>query len=393
MPLRIANRDARRLWLAQTGLAAAPTGGPAPLDVIRRLGLLQLDSIPVVARAHHHILWSRCQSYRPPALDRLMRDRAVFEHFTHDASVLPIELYPIWTRQFRRRRARIDRHGYWGGRPDHETRAAIRARIAREGPLSSAAFEAPKGAARTMWQRPAHKVALDYMWHAGELATAHRRNFVKFYDLAERVIPEELRRSALPDAEQVARLCEAALDRLGFATTGDIQRFWDATDPAEVKAWIAAEGEALVPVEIEAAGGGWQAALAPADIEERLAAAPAATGRLRILNPFDPALRDRARLARLFGFDYRIEIFVPAAERRWGYYVLPLLEGDRFVGRIEARADRGDGCLVLQKLWSEPGIRWTGARQARLEAELARLARLAGCETARAGVACAPPPA
>ena len=106
--------------------------------------------------------------------------------------------------------------------------------------------------------------------------------------------------------------------------------------------------------------------------------APAPTSRLRILNPFDPVIRDRNRLTRLFGFDYRIEIFVPAAKRQWGYYVYPLLEGDRFVGRIEVKSDRDKGELSVHALWPEPGVTWTEGRQAKLEAELGRLARFVG---------------
>ena len=135
-----------------------------------------------------------------------------------------------------------------------------------------------------------------------------------------------------------------------------------------------------MPVEIESARGEWRAALALADIETRLASVSAPAPRLRILNPFDPVIRDRNRLTRLFGFDYRIEIFVPEARRQWGYYVYPLLEGDRFVGRIEVKSDRQAGELSVHQLWPEPGVKWTDARQAKLEAELGRLARLVGEE-------------
>lgn len=389
MPLRIGNRDARRLWLHAQGLSEAPRGGADLPTLIARLGFVQLDSICTVARAHDHILWSRMQSYRPAMLEKLLRRRAVFEHFTHDASVLPVDTYPYWTRQFGRRRARIEGSGWWGDQlPGPQERAAIRDRIAAEGPLSSADFDSPDGRPREMWVRPAHKAALDYLWHAGELATHARVNFVKHYDLAERVIPDPLRAAEAADAEQLDWLCRGALARLGFASPGEIQRFWDAADPSEVKAWLARAE--TVPVEVEAADGRLFRALAPPDIEARLAAAPAPTRRLRILNPFDPAVRDRARLARLFGFDYRNEIFVPAEKRRWGYYVMPLIEGGRFVGRLEAKADRGTGVLEAARLWAEPGIRWSGARQARLEAELARLARLAGCGASRLEVAAEP---
>lgn len=380
-PLEIRNRDARRLWLHAQGLSATPTG---PLDLaalIRDLGFVQLDSIRVVSRAHHHILWSRNQHYREPMLDRLMRtERGVFEHFTHDASVIPMEFYPYWRRQFRRLEEKVRGWEWHRGMLDEAGRAGLVERIRAEGPLSTKAFDTKVEGPREMWRRPPHKLALDYMWYAGELSTSHRENFTKFYDLTERVIPGHHREDELPDHEQVDWLCREALARLGFGSEGDIQRFWDAADLAEVKDW-AGRQRGLVPVRVEGADGKWISALAPEDIEVRLAEAPAPTSRLRILNPFDPVIRDRARLQRLFGFDYRIEIFVPAAKRRWGYYVYPLLEGDRMVGRVEVKADRTAGTLSLEQVWPEPDVVWTGARDARLEAELARLARLIAVDT------------
>jgi uncharacterized protein len=379
--LEIRNRDARRLWLSAQGLSAAPTGAFDIGAAIRQLGFVQLDSIRVVARAHDHILWSRNQNYREVMLVRFLRDhRGVFEHFTHDASVIPMEFYPNWRRQFRRMEQRVRRLTWHSGYHDAGGRAEILARIRAEGPLSSHAFDTKIEGKREMWRRPPHKLSLDYMWYAGELATSHRENFTKFYDLSERVIPEQhLRAAEPPEQAQVDWLCREALERLAFGTEGDIQRFWGAADLAEVKAWTQTQ-KYLVPVRIEAADGSWSAALAGADIEAHLERAPTPTARLRILNPFDPVIRDRTRLKRLFGFDYRIEIFVPAAKRVWGYYVYPLLEGDRMIGRIDARVDRQSGRLSVDQIWSEPGVRWTAPRQARLDAELARFARLAGLD-------------
>lgn len=376
--LRISNRHARRLWLDAQGLASPPTGPLDALGIIRRLGFVQLDTIQVVARAHHHILWSRNHKYREPILDRLLRQRALFEHFTHDASVLPVEFYPFWRRRFRQLEARVRTWEWHRGMLDEAGRAAIKARIAAEGPLSTKAFDTRLEGKREMWTRPPHKLALDYMWYAGELSTSHRRNFTKYYDLVERVIPDHIRADDRPDEEQVDWLCRGALERLAFGTQGDIQRFWAAVTPSEVKAWTSARRDQLVAVEIEGCDGSWRPALANAGIEERLRAAPPPASRLRLLNPFDPVVRDRARLERLFGFDYRIEIFVPAHKRRWGYYVYPLLEGDRFVGRIEVKADRSAGKLIVGRLWPEPGLVWRSGRQARLGAELARLARFVG---------------
>ena len=148
-------------------------------------------------------------------------------------------------------------------------------------------------------------------------------------------------------------------------------------DAREVKEWLDVTDTPAVPVEIQAADGSWSAGFAPHDIEDRLANPSTPTSRLRILSPFDPVIRDRARLRKLFGFEYRVEMFVPAAKRQWGYYVYPLLEGSRFVGRLEVKADRGNGVLNVLNLWPEPGVRWTKARAGKLEAELARFAKLA----------------
>ena len=163
---------------------------------------------------------------------------------------------------------------------------------------------------------------------------------------------------------------------MGIANAGEIRRFWDAVAVPDVKAWL--RDSNLVAVRVEGADGRWQDSLAVPDIESRLAAVPPMTSQIRIINPFDPAIRDRTRLKRIFGFAYTNEMFVPAAQRRWGYYVYPLLEGDRFVGRIEAKGDRQAGILQVTGFWPEAGVRWGQGRIARLQVELGRFARLAG---------------
>jgi len=158
MALRIKNRDARRLWLDRMGLAQTPTGTLDLLRIITDLGFVQLDTIRNVTRAHHHILWSRNQNYREPMLNKLLaKDRSVFEHFTHDASVLPMEFYPVWQRQFRRLGERVGKHKVM---EDHDI-AAIKARITEEGPLSTHAFDTKIEGKKEMWARPPHKRVLD----------------------------------------------------------------------------------------------------------------------------------------------------------------------------------------------------------------------------------------
>ena len=376
--LRIPNRQARWLWLQAQGLSDSPTGSLDLPAIVRRLGFVQLDTIQNVTRAHHHILWSRNQNYREPMLDRMLgEDRAVFEHFTHDASVLPIEFYPMWQRQFRRLGEKVAGHASFRKAVQQIGREQILSRIAEEGPLSTHAFETRVEGEKQMWDRPPHKRVLDQLWYAGDLATSHRENFAKYYDLSERVIPSHHRETAHDDSVQIDWLCRNALDRLAFGSLGEIQRFWGAVDAREVKSWSQAVRDP-VPVQVESRDGTWRDSLAPSDIEARLAAVAAPTSRLRIINPFDPLLRDRNRLAALFAFAYRNEMFVPAAQRQWGYYVYPLLERDRFVGRIEIKADRSAGHLRVTQFWPEPGIAWPAPRQAKLAAELERLGRLIG---------------
>lgn len=185
----------------------------------------------------------------------------------------------------------------------------------------------------------------------------------------------------MPPERTIDWACDAALDRLGFATSGEIAAFWGMVRPEEAKSWVAAalkRGD-VEPVEVEGADGRFRRHVARPGLAEA-AHAPVPPNRLRVLSPFDPMLRDRNRTERLFGFHYRIEVFVPEARRRYGYYVFPVLERDRLIGRLDARARRSEGALHVAAFWPEPGVTTPKQRLEKLEAELARLARLAGCE-------------
>jgi len=176
--------------------------------------------------------------------------------------------------------------------------------------------------------------------------------------------------------------CRSALQRLGYATTGEIAAFWDLLSPQEVKDWAAAHREELLEVSVEPIDGGKpRVSLAFATFADDIRDLPEPPARLRVLSPFDPLIRDRNRTERLFGFFYRIEVFVPEPKREYGYYVFPLLEGDRFVGRIDMKADRKRGTLDVKRLWWEKGVRASSGRLEKLEAELSRLARFSGLES------------
>lgn len=369
----------RRLWLDTNGLLASPS---EPLDVvgiIKKLGFVQIDSIQNVSRAHHHILWSRNTKYREHMLDELLGAREhLFEHFTHDASVLPMEMYPMWRRRFGRMKAQIERSSYHNPEIVTEWADTLLKRIEEEGPLSTKDFESKPKSKDEVWSRPPHKRVLDHLWYSGILATSHREKFQKFYDLAERVIPEEHYQAEHSDEAQIDWLCREALSRLAVGNPKQIKDFWDAKDVAEVNSWVERSNGSVTPVRWQSRDGTWANSYALKDIEERINLLPTNSSRMRIINPFDPAIRDRDRLQAIFGFEYKIEIFVPAAKRRWGYYVYPVLEGDKFVGRVDAKGDRKAKTLNIINFWPEDGIKWGSKRQEKLEAELKRFAHLAG---------------
>jgi len=231
-----------------------------------------------------------------------------------------------------------------------------------------------------MWARPPHKRALDYMWYMGQLTTSHRENFTKFYDLPHRVIPQDyFKKTHIED--KFSWLCQEAMKRLTIATPSQLQDFWGAASALQIKDWLSTTGHGVRPVEIETASGEYMTAYAIPNIETYLKDTIAPTSRLRLINPFDPLVRDRKRLLRIYGFDYKIEIFIPAAKRQWGYYVYPILEGERFIGRIEIKADRKSGILKVIKLWKEPNINWSNRQDDKLDAELKRLARFIGVQS------------
>ncbi|HEX3529120.1 MAG TPA: crosslink repair DNA glycosylase YcaQ family protein [Thermoanaerobaculia bacterium] len=387
---------ARRLLLDAQGLLDDPRR-KATADslhaLIERIGFVQIDSINVVERAQHLTLASRLQGYRPALLERLLeRDRRLFEHWTHDAAAIPAVWYPHWHHRFERYRRRVLEHPWWRERVGADPEAIVahvRARLRAEGPLMTRDFEdeRPQGTDTTWWGWKPAKAALEYLWRVGEVAVARRVNFHKVYDLTERVLPH-LHAAPLPSPEEnVAWACRSALERLGVATPSEIAGFWNAVSLEEARDWCAraaARGE-IVEVLAEAlpgleAGSAPRRSYALPDWEERAAALPAAPPRLRILSPFDPILRDRARALRLFGFDYRFEAFVPAPQRRWGYYILPLLEGERLVGRLDPKLRRDEGVLEIRQVWWEPGVRLSKGRGAALEAAVERLAKLVGAE-------------
>lgn len=313
--------------------------------IIRRFGYLQLDTIPVAgARSHAIVLLSRLRDLDPELPESLLRPRAqLFEYWGHEASWIPIELYPVF--EFRRKEYR--RESPWWGPVLKENRTlanAIRRRIRNEGPLRAAELEEKSD--RNDWGATLSKRVLRCLWWAGDLAVRERKRFQPHYDLAERVIPERVRRQPVPERDAIKTLLSKALEGHGWAPKKTLVDTWRLTKRQEI---ITAcleelrEERRIVPCSLDGRSG-W---VRPEDLE-----LAARLERLRprsdtgvLLSPFDPILWDRRRVRTLFDFEQVLEIFKPATQRKYGYYCMPVLAGDRLVARCDLKADRKTGRL------------------------------------------------
>ncbi|MCJ8309257.1 MAG: winged helix-turn-helix domain-containing protein [Rhizobiaceae bacterium] len=384
MSMIISNQQARRLILHLQGLTRPPhkAFGPGELgDLITQLGYVQLDSIQWVERAQHMILFARSQAYRPKHLTKLIeKERFLFENWTHDAAVIPSSFYPYWRHKFVRHKEKLDaKFTNWQGGGYLSHCDGLMATIAENGALRSRDLDRPDTGPMEMWQWHDGKAALEYLWRTGQLCISQREGFQKVYDLAERGIPDEHFNREVDHDEFVDWACRSALERLGFGTAADISRYWDLISISEVRDWIERQGgDRVGTVTVVGQKKDQKEFFARPDIADLLADLPDSPARIRVLSPFDPVIRNRNRLEWLFGFEYRIEIYVPEEKRRWGYYVFPLLEGDKLIGRIDMRAKRKEGVLEVKSLWLEPKVKMSTARADRLNAELTRQARLGG---------------
>ncbi|MFC0220143.1 winged helix-turn-helix domain-containing protein [Pseudochelatococcus lubricantis] len=346
--------QARRIALAAQGFGSAR---PVRVDqghlhrVVGRLGLHQIDSVNVLARAHYLPAFSRLGAYDRTLLDRAAwgqrKERRLFEYWAHEASLLPLDTHPL----LRWRMARADRGeaGYAGmrvfaGERREEAMKALE-RIRQEGPLAASDFESSRAG---WWEWSDSKRMLEWLFYAGHITTATRqRSFERVYDLMERVIqPAVLALPTLPEAEAHRSLIERSARALGIATVGELRDYF-RIGPEDAKAAIAAlvEEEVLIPVAVP----GWP----PAFLHHE-ARRPRRVDAQALLAPFDPLVWERTRTERLFGFRYRIEIYVPAAKRQHGYYVLPFLLGDRLVARVDLKSDRKASRLLVHAVHLEP---------------------------------------
>lgn len=386
MTIHLSRKHARRIALAAQGFGVRAPGqaGAAHLrKTADRLGLFQIDSVNVLTRAHYLPAFSRLGAYDRAMLERdawgPRRQRRFFEYWAHEASLLPLDLQPLL--RWRMARAARGEIGYAALRQfAGERRGAAQAvldRIAAEGPLAASDFE--NGSSKSgWWDWSDTKHALEFLFWSGRITTATRRgSFARIYDLTERVLPEAILEKPTPDAATAQRaLIERSACALGVATAADLRDYY-RLKPGEGDHAIADEVAAgtLVPVKVE----GWsQKAWMHRD-----ARLPRRVRAAALLAPFDPLVWERSRAERLFGFRYRIEIYVPQPKRTHGYYVLPFLLDEALVARVDLKADRQAGVLLAHRVTLEPHA--PDETLPRLAAELDRMAAWLGLDTVRIG--------
>jgi uncharacterized protein YcaQ len=356
MPDALSPDQARRVALAAQGLAAparATPAGPAALRAtLGRLGAIQIDSINVVARSHELVLAARVGPHDRGAFDRVVyRRRAGFEYWGHAASFLPMDRFRLCLPRMRRLTAAT--RGWWADirRRHQHLYGPVLERIGAEGPLAASAFRDPDGPRRgSWWDWAPAKHVLEDLFDQGTLLVHDRVNFERRYDLAERVLPPGVDTSEPTAAEAALELTLLAARALGVGSAADLADYYRLPS-AEARAALVEAVAAGLLQEVAVAGWTRPAYLLPGTPVPRRVSHPPV-----LLSPFDSLVWSRERTERLFGFRYRLEVYVPAGKRVHGYYVMPVLADGRLVARVDPKHDRQAGALVLRRFHVEDGI-------------------------------------
>jgi uncharacterized protein YcaQ len=356
----LTHAEAQAVILAAQGLHRRPGKRATKADVlraVRRMGALQIDTIHVVARSPYFVLWSRLGDYEPRWLEELLAEGKLFEYWSHEACFLPIEDYPL----YRHRMLDAGSQGWHYSRPWVESHRQdverLLALIRERGAVRSADFARTDGKAGGWWEWKTEKRALEMLFTAGELMIARRQNFQRVYDLRERVFTSWDDGQLLRSDEVRRESALKAVRALGVTTARWVSDYFRTgkRETLETVSALAREG-ALLTVKVE----GWKE---PALVhpENRGLLKAAASGKLKpelttLLSPFDPLVWDRERARAVFGFDYRLECYTPAAKRRYGYFTLPVLRRGALVGRLDAKAHRKEGVFEVKSIHIEPGV-------------------------------------
>ena len=339
----------RRIALDRQGLLRSESfgrGKRAVLRAIEQIGYVQIDTISVVERAHHHVLWSRVPNYQPAMLERLVRERQLFEYWFHAAAWLPMSQYRFSLPRMRQ----LNGERNWGGDGDTRLQREVLARIEAEGPLRARDFEDSRETSNGWWDWKPAKQALEQLFMQGDLMVSAREGFQKVYDLPERVLPDWVD-TRTPSLDVFAEhLIDTSLRAHGFATLVSMTYLRKGQKLREsIKRQLQDRIEAglLMRLPLDK---NCTVYIDPKLLETR---APRCDAQLRILSPFDNLVIQRQRCRELFDFDYQIECYLPQPQRQFGYFCLPLLYRDRLVGRLDCKAHRADARLEIRSLHVE----------------------------------------
>ena len=382
-------KEARRLALRcqlLEGSTKLPSGKEGAARVIEHLGYVQIDTISVIERAHHHVLWTRVRDYQPAMLDELLaKDRRVFEFWAHAVSYVPMSDYRYYRTRMKVFLDGNPRNEKWDPysrelkwiKENRKLMNDVLGRIRQEGPLGTADFEHPKDAGRrSPWGRKPAKIALEMLFYTGELMVTERRSFQRIFDLTERVLPPTVDTTE-PDEREVARFAILrALNAMGFATPREIREYitmagqpaieqtlTDMIESGEVACFtIDALPDRTAPFLPRPACGERAGVRGRTyfTLSRLLDQPPKWLGsrpQVHVLSPFDNLIAARERTNRLFGFDYQLECYKVPAQRKYGYFVLPVLYGDQFMARLDAKVERKSNCLQVISLIFEPDFR------------------------------------
>ncbi|AKJ99492.1 cytoplasmic protein [Pseudomonas chlororaphis] len=376
-------KQARRLALAAQGFdGRSPPASVQPSRLnrlIERLGVLQIDSVNALVRSHYLPLFSRLGTYNPDLLDQAAwsqgRRRTLFEYWGHEASLLPMALYPLmrWRMQRAARGEGIYQQLARFGQERQDVIRRVLASVRAQGAVGAGSLSTRQEKAGPWWDWSEEKHALEWLFAAGEVTVAGRRGFERLYDLPERVLPAEILQQAPPDEAQAQRaLLMRAADALGVGTEKDLRDYF-RLEPADCRGRLAELEEAGELVRCQVQGWKQVAWCRPSAKIPRKVAASA------LLSPFDSLVWERSRTERLFDFRYRLEIYTPVHKRVYGYYVLPFLHNERIAARVDLRAERALGRLAVHAVHEEaPGLDEEGVQA--LALNLRRMARWLGLE-------------
>ncbi len=377
--MKISLSTARQLALRAHGLDGGwtlPSGKEGAAQIVERLGYVQIDTIHVIQRAHHHTLWTRFPQYAPEMLDELLaKDRRVFEWWTHAMAYIPMRDYRFYA-------PRMGYDALWGRQREWLVQYAdvithVKERIRAEGPLGASDFEKPASFKTGWWDWKPAKQALEILASMGELMVTRRQNFQRIFDLTERVLPPDVDTTPPTDEELQRFIVRFALNTGGVLRANEVQWSRQKADPAALQALVD-EGE-VTKFEVEGLNG--EPCYALTDVVEAVAQSPNGEPHLHILSPFDNLIIDRRWLKAFFdGFEYTIECYVPEAKRKYGYFVLPILWGDRFVARLDSKADRKPKTFVIKRLLFEPNFDEYDAVLPALAEKLRAFAAFNGCD-------------